>query len=136
MKNLALAWSSIMMTTQKFDRFAKEPQQGKSGNGFMIKFYTSFDSGFLNILKSQLETAGIQTLFKNEFPPAAGELSRAVAPPELWIFNDGDLEVAATILKDMLNRSKNPPKKWQCPHCGEWLEGQFEICWKCGIAKE
>ena len=23
---------------------------------------------------------------------------------------------------------------WQCPSCGETVEGQFEACWKCGAA--
>jgi hypothetical protein len=24
---------------------------------------------------------------------------------------------------------------WQCPGCGEAVEGQFELCWRCGATK-
>ncbi len=98
----------------------------------MKKLYVSSDIGLLNLLKSQLETENIVALIKNEFPPAAGEVPSVVASPELWVINDEDYTTAGNILNEFLNASTQPKENWTCTHCGELLEGQFELCWKCG----
>ena len=28
-----------------------------------------------------------------------------------------------------------PPPPWTCVHCGEQVEGQFDLCWNCGAAR-
>jgi hypothetical protein len=28
-----------------------------------------------------------------------------------------------------------PPAPWVCVHCGEQVEGQFDVCWNCGAAR-
>jgi hypothetical protein len=35
--------------------------------------------------------------------------------------------------EDAMPRAVGQP--WQCPKCGENLESQFELCWKCGTAR-
>lgn len=102
----------------------------------MKKIFSTSDIAFLNLFKSQLETSGIISLIKNEYPPAAGEVTQIIAEPELWIFDDNDFDEAATILRELLSKSKHSTEKWQCHHCSEWLEGQFDLCWKCGNSKE
>jgi hypothetical protein len=98
--------------------------------------YTSSDLGFLNLLKSQLETSGISVFIKNEYPPAAGEIPRIIAEPELWILGDEHFFEASTILRELLNKSSHSGEIWKCPQCGESLEGQFDLCWKCGHSRE
>ena len=102
----------------------------------MIKLYTTTDSVLLNLLKSELEMENISVLIKNEFPPAAGEVPRVVAYPELWILNDEDAARAQNIVEENLKKSRQKQAAWICTHCGEPLEGQFELCWKCGNPKE
>jgi len=28
-----------------------------------------------------------------------------------------------------------PLPQWVCVHCGEQVEGQFDVCWNCGAAR-
>lgn len=102
----------------------------------MKMIYSASDLGLLNLLKSQLEARGISSFLKNEFPPAAGEVPRILAEPELWILEERHWDEASLILRDLLNKSHEAREAWTCGHCGERLEGQFEMCWKCGNAKE
>lgn len=98
--------------------------------------FSSPDLGLLNLLKSQLETRGILGFIKNEFPPAAGEVPPILAEPELWIFEEKYSDEATGILHDLLKKSSHSAEIWKCQNCGELLEGQFELCWKCGNSRE
>ncbi len=98
----------------------------------MLKLYTSENKVFLEILKTKLEATSIEARINNYFPPAAGEITTAVAWPELWIINDEQIDEAKKILAFELENQKTIHPDWDCPECGEHLEGQFNECWKCG----
>ena len=102
----------------------------------MLKIYASENKVLLEILKSKLEDASIACKINNDFPPAAGEISPVIAWPELWILNDEQANRAKKILERELTQQKNEQPDWQCPECGEHLEGQFKVCWKCGSSHE
>jgi hypothetical protein len=93
------------------------------------------DKVLLYLLKSKLEENQIDTLIKNEVPPLAGELPPAVFWPELWILNDEDYLNAKKILDEDLEEIAHPGPSWTCSQCHEILEGQFEVCWKCGASR-
>ena len=104
----------------------------------MKKLYTTADRILLYLLKSRLEEKGIQCLIKNEdyVGPAAGEVPPVVARPELWVMVDATYaEGKALVQEELLHRSQ-PKKSWHCTHCNEVMEGQFEVCWKCGRRDE
>ena len=48
---------------------------------------------------------------------------------EIWLRHD-EHHAAARALLDELARV--PQRRWQCPQCGEQIEGGFEQCWACG----
>ncbi len=98
----------------------------------MKKIYVSENRVLLNLLKSALETNGIQSFIKNEFPPAAGEITPIIAWPEIWISNNDDEPKAMKIIHEVLQSQSTINEAWACPDCGEKLDGQFKICWKCG----
>jgi hypothetical protein len=100
----------------------------------MKKLYSSQNRVFLYLLKACLEDKKINCFFKNESPPAAGEVPPMIAWPEIWIMNDSDFAAATECVEAELARPA--AAAWQCPKCHEKLEGQFEICWKCGYERQ
>lgn len=93
--------------------------------------------------KSVLEEAGIPCFIKNEFSGnVAGEVPFLETWPELWVHRNGD-EIRARELLAPLRASRQaesaapePSEDWQCPRCGETNEGQFGLCWSCGLVPE
>lgn len=102
----------------------------------MQKIFTSLNRVKLMLLKSELDEAGIPSLIKNESPPAAGEVPSVIAYPELWIMNDEDFAGAKLVVQAFESKSQEKHEKWKCPNCHELIEGQFDLCWKCGNSRE
>jgi hypothetical protein len=101
----------------------------------MKKLYSSQDRVTLYLLQAALEGRGIICFIKNENPPLAGEIPPMIAWPELWSMDDEQYEQAKTIIADELSQRRTPQDAWVCSQCGESLEGQFDLCWKCGTAR-
>ena len=105
----------------------------------MKRILSTQDTVLLEYLRSVLADRGIAVFVRNPTNAglAAGELTPAVTSPELWIADDEDVAAAErlvkTTLEDMRPVSKDP---WVCPECGEHLEPQFEVCWKCGHPRD
>jgi hypothetical protein len=86
-------------------------------------------------LKNLLEAEGIRCHIKNELlSRLAGEIPFTECAPELWLLNERDLERARQVVAD-LGRGALAKPPWQCPDCGEALEGQFSACWHCGALR-
>jgi hypothetical protein len=93
--------------------------------------------------KQVLEDAEIPCFLKNEFSSsAAGEVPLNEVWPELWIHRDDDLTAAKTLLKPLRdNRTAHQQNDsslsdWTCSQCGESNEGNFSLCWSCGVVLE
>jgi hypothetical protein len=98
------------------------------------RVFGSYNQQLVHHVKNLLEAAGIEVLLRNQFLSSAmGELPPAETQPEIWIFNDADLEKANQILHSSLSAKAGPA--WQCAKCGETSEGQFTQCWSCGTAR-
>ena len=102
----------------------------------MKKLYSSADRVTIYILKSALENQGIVCFIKNESPPLAGEIPPVIAWPELWSMDDDQYPKAKTIISEELARMSATKQAWICPSCKEALEGQFDLCWQCGAARD
>ena len=98
----------------------------------MKKLYSTTNQVFLALLKSKLVSEKIPTIIANADPPAAGEVPPLVAWPELWVIEDAYYERAKALVQVEVEKLEVPHKAWCCSHCGEWLEGQFDVCWACG----
>jgi hypothetical protein len=87
----------------------------------------------LDLLDRRLIRAAI---FGDYLSGAAGELPADICPT-LWLIDDQDLGRAREVLAGFLN----PPScalnasPWDCPACGERVEGDFDLCWNCGRAR-
>ena len=86
----------------------------------------------VGLVKGILENDGIDCLLKNQILSSGiGELPLNECWPEVWITNDGDYDKATEIVNNFLAADSGEEKSWRC-RCGEQLEGQFDICWRCG----
>jgi hypothetical protein len=62
----------------------------------------------------------------------AGEIPPDQALPEVWVLDDDDHARAAALLHALRHL---PHRHWQCPDCGETVDGPFEECWNCGATR-
>ena len=101
----------------------------------MRLLYSSLKLLEVHHLKNLLEAEGIRCQIRNELlSRLAGEVPFTECAPELWLLDERDLERARRVVSDFsLAAVARPP--WQCPACGEALEGQFSACWRCGAAR-
>jgi hypothetical protein len=101
-----------------------------------------------DLARSQLEEAGIASVLADE--ATAGNfwvLVNAVGGVKLQVFEQ-DLTRAREILIPAADtdRGDEPPQVgaapapirqgWRCPRCGSEVEPGFEVCWKCGTARD
>jgi len=88
------------------------------------------------MMKGLLEANGIACFIKNErLFTAMGEVPFVECFPELWIFEDEQMERAAALLDSVAATEEMVAAPWTCPDCGEVLEGHFGQCWNCGREK-
>jgi len=115
----------------------KRPQYNGEWRGSrrMRKVYSSQDSLLLGHFKNLLEGEGIECLVRNEYlRTGAGEIPPIECWLELWVADDSEADRARRLLEEALEASRPAPGGWQCPGCGEQVEGQFARCWNCGSA--
>jgi hypothetical protein len=97
--------------------------------------YSSLNLHQVHHLKNLLETEGIRCHIRNELlSRLAGEIPFTECAPQLWLRDERDLERARQIVADF-GRGAAAAPNWQCPECGETLEGQFSACWHCGASR-
>lgn len=82
--------------------------------------------------KNVLEQRGIGCHIRNFYGAGAlGELPWFEVLPELWVLDDRDAELAERVIGASAKVDREAREAWRCG-CGEWLEGQFTGCWRCG----
>ena len=101
----------------------------------MHLLYRSLNLHEIYHLKNLLEAEDIRCHIRNELlSRLAGEIPFTECAPQLWLLDERDLERARRIVAD-IGRSAVAKPPWQCPDCGEPLEGQFSACWHCGAPR-
>lgn len=104
----------------------------------MRKLYTARDAMEAHFLRGLLENEGIAGVVQGELlATARGDLPMTQETlPSVWV-RDEDLEqaqsIAATLQTPQAYDSAQP--SWNCPACGEVVEGQFTDCWNCGAPR-
>jgi hypothetical protein len=79
-----------------------------------------------------LRQAGIEASVQRYYASSiAGDIPPDQALPEIWVFDDAQLERARALLAEM---QRPAWRHWLCPGCGERIDGPFEQCWNCGAA--
>ena len=82
------------------------------------------------VLRTLLESEGIQIIALGT--PHARRLDRQ----EIFVLNEAQLERAREIVRRFIDGQPLVDPKtyrsWRCRGCNELVEGQFDVCWKCG----
>ena len=99
--------------------------------------FTHRERPLANLLKERFTAEGIVCLLRNdELSTALGEIPFVECYPELWVVDDEVYPRARLLLEQWLQVTAAELTAWRCPACGELLEGQFEVCWKCGQGRD
>lgn len=108
----------------------------------MRRVYASAYIAECDQLRASLSLAGIESMMKNEFGNSVGLAIfggvAAFAEPEVWV-DEPDYKGAMKIVEDFgkvasdsdTSKSRACLCEWQCPNCGEAIEGTMNACWKC-----
>lgn len=99
--------------------------------------FDHIDFTIVGHLQSILEAEGIRTEIRNEGGSgAAGELPFTQVYPELWILQNKDEARARALIQEFKEDAEEAPEApaWNCPSCGEAVDGVFSECWNCGTA--
>lgn len=121
------------LATQTVTAAATERAVAEQG---MKRVYGSYNNLFVGYLKKVLENHGIRCVLRNEhLAGAAGEVPPIECWPEIWVTDEREWERARRIVNDALGSGRTQETAWRCPACGELLEGQFGLCWKCGESR-
>ena len=106
-----------------------------------IKIFTARDTLEAHHVRNMLESAGIKAIVMGELLGVArGDLPMTQETlPSVWV-NEPDVDAAMNVVHDWIGPGDRAPEDvmlaaWRCPNCGEEIEGQFNACWKCGMAK-
>jgi hypothetical protein len=98
------------------------------------KVHTSESTVEIAHLRNVLESAGIACVVRNDrLGGVVGEIPFLECWPELWVVRTGEYLKARSLVDEVLHAAPSPAA-WRCIGCGEWIEGQFAVCWNCGAA--
>lgn len=103
----------------------------------MLRFYEARDELEAQLLIDYLADAHIEaTVLGRYLSGAAGELS-AMSFPMVWLVENQDETRAKQLLNEFLQRRQaSDAADWVCSHCGTRIEGEFDLCWQCGVARD
>ncbi len=94
--------------------------------------YVGRDLTAAALLDNLLKSAGIDTVIA---PPRAG--SRTAR--SVYVLESDQLDRARAIVAQFVRGEPlvdpRSIRSWRCPVCNELIEGQYDVCWKCGRAK-
>lgn len=104
----------------------------------MRRLYQAKDRIEAQMLRDFLADQGIETTIVGDYlAGAAGELPANIFP-EVWVMQDRDLESAAELLRSWCQGPSESAGggSWTCANCGEVLELQFQVCWRCATPRK
>ena len=97
--------------------------------------FSAQDPLIVGHLRNLLVSEGIECEVRTPYLAAAGgDLPITECWSELRITNDGDHGKAVSLINAALESGAESAVSWKCPACGEDIERQFGVCWKCGSA--
>lgn len=104
----------------------------------VAEVYAAANEAEAYLVKNLLDNQGIPARVVNE--PLYAVPCGVTVDPHVWV-TKADADRALQIIEqwnaEQQDRgSGDRPCDWTCPHCGEKVPGQFEICWKCESPRE
>ena len=104
----------------------------------MKRLYAARDLIEAQLFKDFLQDHHIESVVLGGYlGGAAGELP-AMQFPEVWVLEERDFRRGRELLDQFNDQSRDDVThqlSWRCGGCGEKIEAQFDICWKCGAMR-
>jgi predicted amidophosphoribosyltransferase len=115
-----------------------DPDSFREDVGALQSLYRAADSTEAHALRDRLTAERIPAAVMGESLQSGHGLP--ITSPTVWVGKrhlDRARKVLETFLAQRSAGSAAPARKasWSCPVCGERIEGQFEVCWKCQTAR-
>ena len=97
----------------------------------MKRVYTAatlFDAThWANVLASH----GIPAELRNaSLVGAMGEVPFPETWPQVWVADEQEMH-ARRVIESVLKGPDPQAAAWRCERCGEWIDAQFDECWRC-----
>ena len=87
-----------------------------------------------HLVRGLLENAGIAAIVENDIlATGVGEIVET-AFPSVCILDESRAAEALAIIAEWRAGEPVAPA-WECPKCGEKLDGRFTSCWECGTER-
>lgn len=107
----------------------------------VVEVYWAADAPQAHLVKTVLEKAGIEVHVVGEMlQQAVGDLPMGpTTSPRVWVPKEQEARARALIAEWEQERRANlaePQAPWTCPACGEAVDGNFDICWKCQAPRD
>lgn len=98
----------------------------------MKRVFQGSDPAMSGYLAELLKGHGIPCeLRQQNLAGALGEVPVLDCWPEIWV-PTAYAQWARELIEDLMADRHVPGAFWHCRACGERVEGQFAVCWRCG----
>jgi hypothetical protein len=104
----------------------------------MQRLYQARDRIEAQLLLAHLDRHLVEAVILGDYlSGAAGGLPADIGPA-IWVVEDDDLERARELLGRFHADTQRPSDvaTWHCSGCGESVDGDFDLCWNCGQARD
>lgn len=100
----------------------------------MKEVYATRNPAEAHLVRGLLENAGIAAVVQNDvLTTGVGEIVEDLVP-SVCILDESQAEQAAEIVRDWMH-AEPAASPWECPKCGEQIDGRFTSCWECGTER-
>lgn len=105
----------------------------------MKKIYLAENAMIAHHVKALLDAAGIPAKVTGD----SLALGIGIGPTELstkpavWIAENAQVQRALDLIREYESEAGHVKvDSWTCAECGESIEGQFAVCWRCDTPRE
>lgn len=103
-------------------------------NDDTVRIYNAANEQEAHMLRMELEAEGIDAVVEGgtlQFARGEVPMSPETLPSVLVL--DSDVAAAQSVVRQFVEAkyADAPGSDWTCSACGETVDGQFGLCWKC-----
>jgi len=98
----------------------------------MFEVYRDREASKVGRINDILEQQGIKTTLRNWHPDSMmNQIPLPYMFPFIMVFSEEDSIKAKAIIREYENGDPVDLGEWNCPQCGERIEGTLTECWSC-----
>ena len=107
----------------------------------IVEIYRAANLIEAHALRNALESSGIEARVIGDVLSTASGIPPGVeTAPRIWVHDTDEHSareiIAAWQAKRDARDTARPEPAWKCGRCGVDVDGEFELCWQCGAARE